>query len=465
MPLRTLSIFFVFGVGLWTIRGVVEDSVARTSGLALLPGPAAEVVLPKAGTNVSRFGTVGNGEHDDTNALRKAFQSGRRIYSDPGKTYVVKTSLPLRGSADFRGSTIRFVAGSSASYIGVKAAGDKAQLSNVTIDSSGRTGSYGHGVYVGAGRKLIARNVHTRDIRRTGAGFGFVVDGTLICSACDARGGDFGFYVRAGASPQTTITGRSSRNGIGFVIRGMSGGFVPRFTSRDDDRFGILFESGASHWRLGTIMTSYEGRSAREPTATGLEFWSGNTYNTIESLVSNANPGYALAFGHNASHNRIRLVYADGADAFDTDPGITLTAGASYNTIDRATVKNHSVGVRIGEDDPTPNNGNHFGSVYVENCAYAGIRIEYGFANQIDRATLVNDSTTQAEFPGDLDFANAVGGNTIGSVTQLGSISRPIYGIHFAPAATRNLVEAGSVTSYMSSKVLDENGSNVAAVK
>jgi hypothetical protein len=417
------------------------------------------------GTSLARFGAVGNGEHDDTAALRRALRSGRRVYSDPGKTYLVRGVLALSGRADFRRSTIVFVGGSAENYIGIRVIGRKARLSNVTIDGTGRVGSYVHGVHVGTGRELIARNVWTRDTRGGGGGYGFVVDGALMCSACDAQGADYGFFVRGGADPKTTISGTSSRNGIGLRIHGQGGGWVPTFVSRDDDRFGVLFDRGASHWKLGRIVTSDAGRTARRTTATGLEFWRDNAHNTIDSLVSNGNPGYALAFGYNATHNRVRVLSADGAGALDSDPGITLTGGASHNIIDRATVRNHSVGLRIGEDNTTLNIGNRFGSLFVENCAWSGIRIEYGTGNRIETATLVNNSTADSAYPGDVSFANAVRGNSIGRVVQFGSSARPIHGIYFGPGANRNRVEAGSVRSYSTSKVVDESGTNLAAVK
>jgi hypothetical protein len=452
------------GAGLSVSWGVASGALDGTSRASRSDVTDA-APTSSAAQNLLRWGAIGDGEHDDTAALARAFRSGREIVSDPGKTYLVRASLALMGTANFRGSTIAFIGGSSGRYIGISAVGVKAELANVTIDGTGRQGSYVRGVVVGLGKKLIARNVHTRDTRGGGGGYGFLVDGTLVCTKCDARGADYGFFVRSGASPKTVISGRSSRNGIGFLIHGKAGGSIPRFTSRDDNRFGILLDDGASHWRLGKIVTNYTGQSVREPTATGFEFWSGNRFNTIDSLVSNGNPGYALAFGHFVSNNRIRSVYADGAGAFDTDPGITLTAGASFNRIDNAVVKNHSVGIRIGEDNTTPNNGNRFGSVYVENCNWSGIRFEYGSGNRIDAATLVNNSTVHAAYPGDISFMNAVSANTIGKVMQSGSSARPINGIYFGPAANRNRVEAGSVTSYLASKVVDENGSNIAAVK
>lgn len=459
-----LPTLLVAGAALFMTWEVAVGSLGSTSSPAS-PSDLAARVPPKGATNVARFGAVGNGERDDTAALARAFRSGRAVYSDPGKTYLVKTWLTLKGTADMRGSTIRFVGGSSAGYIGVHASGRVARLSNVTIDGSGRSGSYVRGVYVGKGHKLTASNVRTRDTRGGGTGYGFVVDGTLLCTRCNAQGADYGFYVRASATPQTMISGSSSRNGIGLWILGKAGGSVPRFTSIDDDRFGILLDGGASHWRLGEIETSFTGRTAREPTATGFEFWRDNRYNVVESLVSNGNPGYALAFGHDVMYNRIRVVYADGTGAHDNDPGITLTAGASNNRIDKATIKNYSVGIRIGEDNPKPNNGNRFGSVYIENCGWSGIRFEYGSGNRIDSATLVNNSTNDSSFPGDISFANSVSGNSIGSVTQAGSSSRPTHGIYFAPGANRNRVEAGSITSFRLSKVVDANGSNIAAVR
>jgi hypothetical protein len=463
---RPISVLVVAGVAValacLAASGSVGPSSAQASPSELTAKPKPK---PKPPVNVARFGAVGNGERDDTAALQRAFRSGRTIYSDPGKTYLVKASLLLKGRADLHGSTIAFVGGSKAGYIGVMTSGRTALLANVTIDGRGRDGSWVRAVQVGQGHKLTAIAVRTRDTRGGEHGYGFAVDGTLDCTKCNAQGADYGFHIGPTATPETTISGSSSRNGIGMWNHGKAGGSVPRFVSVDDDRFGVLLDSGASHWKLGTIVTNYTGRTARNPSATGFEFWINNRHNVVDSLVSNGNPGYALAFNHNARFNRIRSVHADRTGAHDNDPGITFTDGSSNNRIDKAFVKDYSVGIRIGEDDPTPNNNNRILLAHIENCWWGGIRVEYGSSNRIDTVTLVNNSTNDSTHPGDITFANTSSGNSVGRVTQSGSSKRPTHGIYFGPATSRNRVEAGTVTSYSSSKVLDESGSNSAAVR
>jgi hypothetical protein len=252
---------------------------------------------------------------------------------------------------------------------------------------------------------------------------------------------------------------------VGAWIHGNNGGSIPSFTSTDDDRFGLLLDSGASHWRVGTVNTSNEGTTTHNQAGTGVELWSNNTDNTFDSITSTKNPGYALALNHGASYNTFNSVSADQTGAWDGDPGITFADGANHNRITKASVTGHTVGLRFGENDCScdrPITDNWVGTFTGSRLAYGAIRFEHGDRNRVDTANLTDiQAVFQPWVQAAIEFSPlpfATNGNSIGNISMFGS-TRPPYGIHFGSLAQGNHVDSGSML-YSIAPFLDLNGSN-----
>lgn len=446
------------------------------------------------------YGAVGDGKKDDTTALQAALDAagGGRLRAPAGRTFLISRPLTVRrtnASIDFGGSTVKLSGGQHgpmlrvvASHVliqrlrldgsrgsGGAANGIEWQATRGELRSSRLVAIGGSGVVVDTSRaSLNCTRVHVSDCRSgrgTSAGF-YCGAGTLRTVRCRATFCEHaGFLFDRGCSPNSQLDGTSGRNAIGALLLGRAGGRVKRFSAQDDERFGLVLSEAASHWRCDYVQASRIGESVRNYGGTGVELFWRNRHNSFRTVICRSNPGYGLALANGSSDNRFDRVVCDGRGAFDSDPGITITSGSHRNLIRRATVIRHSVGVRFGEDDPTPNERNQIGQVTVVDGGWSGIRFESGRGNQIGRARVINCWCADDTFPGVVAFGNRASWNSISYLDQrydqrtaLRWAIPPAFAVHCAPQATKNRVRAGRARGWKIARVKDENGTNMIAL-
>lgn len=360
---------------------------------------------------------------DDTRALQRALDGGGRVALRARSTCrFSRLAIAVPVELDLAGATLQPLAGDGpylrvlADHVAIRHGtiaggaggsgwlvdwhGAAGVLEDVTLQHGGSIG-----LSVSAG-DVTARRVIARDF--TGAtGIGFRVGaGALITEDCAAEACSYaGFFVSQTASPATVLDASTTRNGIGLAIDG-SGGRIARLSSRDDDRFGLLLDHGASGWRVDRVRVEHPGRTARNPSATGVELFAHNQRNRFADIAVLGAPGYGLAIAGGSEDNRFARVRLDARGGWDGDPGIVICGGSHRNRIDDAVVLGHTVGVRIGENDLRPdddNNDNHIGALRVDGAHHNAIRIERGHRNTIDEATISNSDSAgsaAAGFPG-----------------------------------------------------------------
>lgn len=446
--------------------------------------------------DVRAHGAVGDGKTDDTRAIQSAIDAAGHkgtVRAPSGRTFLISKPLSIRHaglSLSLGGSTLKVANGASGPVLRVIAAGVIVQ--RLRLDGSRGAGGRGTGI------EWHRRGGVLRDCRVFAiGGSGVVVNdasaslrcarvSAVDCSSNDGKASGFycgsgslrtqncraeqceraGFFFDRACAASCSLDGTSTRNSMGALILGRKGGSVGRFSSDDDDRFGVLFDSGASHWKCDYVEASHIGLTAQNHGGTGIELFSGNDDNRFRRVVARANPGYGLALGNGSSRNQFDSVLCDGRGAPDSDPGIVITSGSTRNRIKRAVVIRHSVGLRIGEDNPTPNDANWVGRITTVDCGWGGIRFEHGSGNVIGSARLVNCWCADDAFPGAVEFAGAVQNNTIGYLNEtydqrsaLPWAKPPPYGVHCSSLARGNRVK-GIARGWKIARVKDENGGN-----
>jgi hypothetical protein len=447
--------------------------------------------------DVRNHGAAGDGRKDDTVALQAAIDAagpGSRVRAPAGHTFLISQPLTIRRNGamiDFGGSTIK-LSGTAAGPM-LRAVASRVVVQKLRLDGSRRSGGLGNGIeWYGArgelrhcelvaigGSGVVVNHAKASLVcvrvqasgcssgQGTAAGF-YCGVGTLRTIRCRATFCErAGFFFDRGCSRHCSLDGTSRRNAIGALLMGHTGGRVRRFVAHDDDRFGVLLEEGASHWTCDYIEANRIGESVRNQAGTGVELFRQNRHNFFRTIISRANPGYGLALGNGSSDNRFDRVVCDGRGSWDSDPGITITSGSHRNRIKRATVVRHSVGVRFGEDNTTPNDANWIGRIKVVDSGWSSIRFEYGRRNSIGHARVINCWCADGDFPGVVAFGNAVSGNSISYLDQsydqrtaIRWAVPPAYAVHCAPRAANNRIEAGRTRGWRVARVKDENGNN-----
>jgi hypothetical protein len=263
-----------------------------------------------------------------------------------------------------------------------------------------------------------------------------------VAEDCGAEASSYaGFFVSQAASSATVVDGWTRRNGVGVVLEGQLGGRVARLRSHDDDRFGLLLDHGASDWHVGTVHVAATGRSARNRSGTGVELFAHNLRNVFDEVVVTGAAGYGLAIAGDSDDNRFGSVDLDARGAWDGDPGLVIAGGSDRNTIESVRVLDHTIGVRIGENDlaaDVPSNANRITSVYVAGARYNAIRFERGHDNEIHEATIADSDSSGSDaqgFQGLVYFGNDSSGNHIGELVQADTRRIPNYIVYAGPCA------------------------------
>lgn len=406
---------------------------------------------------------VCDGKADDTAALQRMFDRGGHAVLPPARVCRfshLTISAPL--VLDLAGATL-LVADAADPGPFVRVVAKRVTIRDGTIDGGRQTGVRGwlvdwHGdigvldtvtLQNGESIGLSVSDAQTRvTAHRTvargfvgGTGIGFRVGaGALIADDCGAQGNTYaGFFVSQDASSDTAIDAWTAHNGVGVAIEGQHGGRVLRLRSRDDNRFGVRLDHGASDWHLGSVYVESPGLSARNPSGTGVELFDHNQRNTLDEVVVIGAPGYGLAIAGGSSDNQVGKALLDARGVWDGDPGLVIAGGSDNNRIDSVRVLGHTIGVRIGENDlatDAPNNGNQLGTVYVEGAHHNAIRIERGHDNAIREATIADSDSSGSDaqgFKGLVYFGNDSSDNQVGSLVQGDGRHVPNYIVYAGP--------------------------------
>jgi hypothetical protein len=269
---------------------------------------------------------------------------------------------------------------------------------------------------------------------------GFKVDnGTLTVSDCDANNNEwYGFRFVSTASDNCIISNcRSFQTGLSpdtFTIYaqgnglwiGNNRGICDSFRSLDDRTLGIIIQSSsttpgaqAAEWLFGTLEGSLTGYTAKVPEGSGVNL-SGAFKCKIGTVIANANNGYGLLLGRNATNPSVGTTYCaignvlcDGSgSSFDSDPGCSISGGSNYNYIGNLQIKSYTSALMIGEDawpQPVPSNPiglvnahNYIASVRADKCTYAGVLINFGQYNRVDSFVSRNTYNTDTALAGGL---------------------------------------------------------------
>ena len=420
---------------------------------------------PPAGSIPGPSDPVCDGTTDDTSALQRVFDRGGRVALPASRVCrfsSLTVSVPL--TLDLAGATLKVTAGAAPGpFLRILAGGvairdgviDGARELGATgwlVDWHGRDGSLvsvtlqngdSIGLSVTGGEaRVVARRVVARGFGGA-MGIGFRVgEGALVTEDCGAEANSYaGFFVAQAASPATVIDGWTARNGVGVLLDGQRGGRVARLRSRDDDRFGLLLDHGASGWHVGTVHVVAPGRSARNRAGTGVELFARNRRNVFDEVVVTGAAGYGLAIAGDSDDNQFGRVELDARGSWDGDPGLVIAGGADRNRIDSVRVLGHTIGVRIGDNDVAADiasNANRIGSVYVAGARYNAIRFEWGHDNAIREATIADSDSSGSDadgFKGLVYFGNDSSGNRIGHLVQADTRRIPNYIVYAGPCA------------------------------
>ena len=444
--------------------------MAGRTGLVVALIGAAYQPRSLAGERAAQARPVCDGTTDDTAALQRAFDRGGRLALPAGRVCrFTKLTIGAPLELDLAGATLK-VADRAAPGPFLRVVADRVALRGGTIDGARDGGAHGwlvdwqgkdgaltqvtlqNGDAIGLSVSLPASSVVAHKViarRFTGdLGIGFRVGaGALVAEGCTAEANTYaGFFISRDASSATSIDGATTRNGVGVLLDGLHGGRVARLDSRDDDRFGLLLDHGASDWRVGTVRVEAPGRSARNRSATGVELFAANHRNVFDEVVVIGAAGYGLAIAGGSDDNQFGRVELDARGAWDVDPGLVIAGGSHRNRIASVRVLGHTIGVRIGENDVTadaPSNGNRIGSVYVAGARYNAIRFERGHDNAIQSATIADSDSSGSDaqgFKGLVYFGNDSSGNRIGELVQADARRVPSYIIYAGPCAAASCV-------------------------
>jgi hypothetical protein len=447
-------------------------------------------------------GAACDGVSDDTASLQAALDGGGTVAVPAGKVCrftMLTVSVPVM--VDLSGSTLRVRDGGVAGpFVRVTARG--VTIRNGVIDGNRQRGARGwlvdwhgrdgrlehvilqNGDSIGlsvtaAEASVVARNTTVRGFRGS-VGVGFRVGaGSLVTDRCLAEGNEYAGYFVSQASPgRTVIDGVSTRNGIGALLEGARGGRVARLVSVDDDRFGLLLHRGASGWEIAFVEVSSTGKSAANPSGTGVELFQKNRHNVFKVVNVRGASGYGLAIAGDSDDNTYDTVFLDASETSDRDPGLVIAGGSDRNRLESVTVINHTVGVRFGENDfeaDATNDNNSIGVLHVSGARHNAIRFEWGSGNRIGKAIVADSDSSGSDahgFKGVVYFGNDSSDNVIGELLQVGTNRLPNYVVYAGtcsvttcrkPAtATGNRIDSGVARRWSRSAALDTVGGNVA---
>jgi hypothetical protein len=207
--------------------------------------------------------------------------------------------------------------------------------------------------------------------------------------------------------------------------------------------------------------------------ATAFECWGSCARNAFNIIIANKAPGYGLAiYGTESVDNVINEFLGDGTIPGDSDPGISIGAGAARNVIHKATVRRYTVGVIFGEDvNPSPHDNvvhtliaedAYWGCVFMDRGAYNNV------VGDVGGTTCVNTGGADSEHWSSVWIANrptqtnvAPHDNKVLGLKQSGGVHIPKYVVFFGPGTTRNTV-SGTAAYWSTAKVLDQGTSNTA---
>lgn len=419
-----------------------------------------------------RDAPVCDGAADDTAALQRAFDRGGEVALPAARVcrftrLTISHSLSLDlahttlRATESPGPFVRVVADHVAIRAGTVDGGDQRGW---LVDWHGRAGTledvtlqHAEGIGLSVSdpdTRVVARRVVARGF--TGdAGIGFRVGaGALITDACGAEASTYaGFFVSRDASSATVLDGWTARNGIGVAIDGRRGGRIAHLRSRDDDRFGLLLDHGASDWHVGTVRVETPGLSARNRSGTGVELFAHNQRNAFADVTVIGAAGYGLAIAGGSSDNHVTRVELDARGAWDGDPGLVIAGGSHRNRLDTVRVLGHTIGIRIGENDlatDAPNTHNHIGSAYVEGARFNAIRIERGHDNDIGAATIADSDSSGSDaqgFHGLVYFGNDSSRNHVGTLVQADTRRTPNFVVYAGPCTAATCVPGAVPTA------------------
>lgn len=206
------------------------------------------------------------------------------------------------------------------------------------------------------------------------------------------------------------------------------------------------------------------------PAATAFECWTGCQRNVFSIIIANEAPGYGLAiYGTDSVDNVVKEFLGNGGSG-DSDPGISIGAGAARNVIHKATIRGYTVGVVFGEDvDPPPHDNvvhtlisenTHWGCVFMNRGAYNNV------VGDVGGTTCINTGGADETHPSSVYMGNSPGqtnipphDNKVLGLVQSGQLFRPPYAVYMGPGTTRNTV-GGTASSWTVAKLLDQGSSN-----
>ena len=364
--------------------------------------------------NVKDYGAVGNGTHDDTNAIQAAINAvdpavGGTVYV-PNGVYLVRynaqggnTSLKLKSNMTFEmdpAAEIKLAANSSAYYqiLEVSISQD-VTITGGTITGdrnthTGTTGEWGFGISLWNGKNITMNGVKVRDCwgdgiyvnglngtttqnvtiqnctgdnnRRQGLSIIDLNGGTVTGCTFMNTGGtspeggiDLEPYDSAQTVTNVTISGNTLRNNDSGIVTGGAEGSVNQITItgntiESNRQYGMWIDSAAGYTISGNIIQANGRYGIKLMGCTGFNV-NGN------QVLNNRDSGIGLAAGYNTStvstNNTIQYNTVTG----NAGNGIELTGGSTYNS-----VSGNNIWGNAGQPiytDGTPNNtiaGNSF---------------------------------------------------------------------------------------------------------
>jgi hypothetical protein len=208
------------------------------------------------------------------------------------------------------------------------------------------------------------------------------------------------------------------------------------------------------------------------PSATAFECWSNCQRNLFNIIISDKAPGYGFAmYGADSVDNVVNEFLGTGTvGTGDSDPGISIGAGAARNVIHKATVRRYTVGVIFGEDvDPPPHDNvvhtlnaqdTYWGCVFMDRGAYHNI------VGDIGGTTCVNTGGADDTHHSSVWIANRPGqtnvpphDNQVLGLAQSGQLHSPRHSVYLGSGTTRNTVR-GTAAFWTIAKLLDQGSGN-----
>jgi hypothetical protein len=207
------------------------------------------------------------------------------------------------------------------------------------------------------------------------------------------------------------------------------------------------------------------------PEATAFQFWSNSQRNVFNIIIADKAPGYGLAiYGVDTVDNVVNEFLGTGPVAGDSDPGISIGAGAARNVVHKATVRRYTVGVVFGEDvDPPPHDNvvhtlvaedTYWGCVFMDRGAYNNV------VGDVGGTTCVNTGGADDTHFSSVWIANRPGqtnvpphDNKVLGLAQSGTLYNPRYATYLGSGTTHNTV-SGTAAFWTIAKVLDQGSNN-----